>query len=146
MKYHCEGAGLSDEVREETRKIVVPKTGDLRTVIVYLHHYGEWGCHTARDQMVINIKRCGFWWRNMKNSCEQAVARCVMCIASKRAQQARQGLFSLRQWYLPFQCITQRVYGDLFRVRDVTRAERYYRSSPSSWGKLLQELAQAAGG
>ena len=109
--------------------------------------------------MVINIKRCGFWWRNMKNSCEQAVARCVMCIASKRAQQARQGLFSLRQWYLPFQCISIDLQ-DMSKGRKTARGNRYVLvilcefsrwwelipRSPSSWGKLLQELAQAAGG
>jgi site-specific DNA-cytosine methylase len=97
---------LSREVRDSVRKIVVPKTGDLRTIVVYLHHFSDWGAHASRDQMVVNIRSHGFWWKNMKNSCDQAVARCVWCLQSKRAQQARQGLFTLRRWWAPFQCVS----------------------------------------
>jgi site-specific DNA-cytosine methylase len=105
--YWTEGMDIkSREVRDSVRKIVVPKSGDLRTILVYLHHFSDWGAHSSRDQMVVNIRSQGFWWKNMKNSCDQAVARCVWCLQSKRAQQARQGLFTLRRWWAPFQCVS----------------------------------------
>jgi hypothetical protein len=106
LLYYSTAIGADGDIVLSDRCIVVPHDGKLVETIVYLNHYAEIAGHPSRADMIRQIRDAGYWWSSMKADCDRFISKCRWCLASKRARQARQGLYTMRKFLFPFQSVS----------------------------------------
>src|SRR4051812_11054056 len=89
-KYGCFSVHNDRAVLFEER-VVVPKEGDLREVIMKEAHDSKLSIHPGSTKMYQDLKH-NFWWTHMKRDVALYVSQCDMCRRVKAQHQKPAGL------------------------------------------------------
>ena len=82
---HNDGIVLFEE------RVVVPKEGDLREVIMKEAHNSKLSIHPRSTKMYQDLKQ-SFWWTRMKRDVARFVSQCDVCRRVKAEHQRPEGL------------------------------------------------------
>ena len=88
----------SDGIRYYNERILVPRYGDLRTLVMDEAHKSRYSVHPGSDKMYQDLKEL-YWWPGMKEEIAGYVAKCLTCAKVKAEYRKPSGL--LQQPELP---------------------------------------------
>ncbi|KAJ9545268.1 hypothetical protein OSB04_024975 [Centaurea solstitialis] len=81
----------TDGVRYLKGRVWVPKTGNLRGLILKEEHESRYSIHPGADKMYKDLKEY-YWWLGMKKDVASYVGRCLTCSKVKDENQKPSGL------------------------------------------------------
>ncbi|KAJ9543976.1 hypothetical protein OSB04_023683 [Centaurea solstitialis] len=124
----------TDGVRYFKGRVWVPKTGNLRELILKEAHESRYSIHPGADKMYKDLKEY-YWWPGMKKDVASYVGRCLTCSKVKAENQKPSGL--LQQPEIP-EWKWERISMDL-----VTKLPRTAKGHDTIW-VIVDRLTKSA--
>jgi hypothetical protein len=83
--------GLIYEIRSDKPRLCVPRTGDLRVVLIREHHDAPTAGHYGVERTVARLKRL-YWWPTLRPDVQRYVLSCDACQRNKPRNRYPAGL------------------------------------------------------
>ena len=90
----------SEDVMYFANRVWIPRSGNLRELILDEVHKSRYSIHPGSDKMYKDVKEL-YWWPNMKREIASYVSKCITCSKVKAEYQKPSGLLQqpeIPQW------------------------------------------------